>query len=73
MYHGCLQLTDDTSWATTLINNIQEQCVTHVSSQITLWFSINGTYKQPEVINNACPGDCNDRGTCIGGKYFSSL
>ena len=68
-----LQLTDDVSWAKTLINNIQEQCVTYVSTQITLWFTAEGTYRQPDVISSACPGDCSGNGICIAGQQVLFL
>ena len=66
-----LQLTDDVSWAKTLVNNIREQCVTYVSSQVTLWFTAEGQYQQPKVINAACPGDCNGNGLCMAGQHTS--
>ncbi|XP_033756295.1 uncharacterized protein LOC117339040 [Pecten maximus] len=67
---GCvedIQLTDDQSWAATLLDNIQEQCSIELTFNLTIWISIGGTFELPNLDNDLCPGECSGHGLCNEG------
>ena len=64
-----LQLTDDTSWAQEMLDDVNEQCSLELTFNINIWiFGVTGEVTLPNTIEEICPANCNGRGTCNFGK-----
>lgn len=56
-------------WLTTALEALQEQCLSVIETDVTLWkVDEGGVPELPEVIEVICPGDCNKQGQCINGE-----
>ena len=68
MMNDVLQLTDDTRWAESALEEMKQKCLSSVVHDTSTWSrdSATGTLSLPQsVIKTLCPGDCNsDNGTC---------
>lgn len=57
-------------WLTTALEALQEQCLSVIETDVTLWkVDEGGVPELPEVIEVICPGDCNKQGQCINGEW----
>ncbi|CAI9738780.1 Willebrand factor D and EGF domain-containing [Octopus vulgaris] len=65
---GCIedvQLTDTFDWASDAVENLKEQCINEIETNVTLWVLTNDTLEIPEeIFDNICINDCNNHGNC---------
>uniref|UniRef100_A0A2C9L6R6 VWFD domain-containing protein n=1 Tax=Biomphalaria glabrata TaxID=6526 RepID=A0A2C9L6R6_BIOGL len=59
-----IQIMDDLSFAQSILVDIQVYCLLEIKFNVDLWISVNGTLN---LLNNICPNDCNNNGTCVAG------
>lgn len=74
-FHVFLKLTNSTSWAIASREGLKTLCLKELSQNNTLQNETesDGISIVDSILSVACPGECNQRGTCNNGKIGTNF